>query len=127
MANAVLDASAALAVLNEEPGADEVWRFLPGALMSTVNAAEVSSKLTDGGASGRGATEFVRRLGLTLVSFGEADVLDTARLRETTRQAGLSLGDRACLALAERRGVPAVTTDRIWGTLDVGVEVRLVR
>lgn len=127
MTGAVLDASAALAVLNEEPGAEEVWSYLPGALMSTVNAAEVSSKLTDGGATDRKAVGFVQRLGLTLVAFEAADVRDTARLRESTRHAGLSLGDRACLALAGRRGVPAVTTDRVWEKLDIGVEVRLVR
>ena len=64
---------------------------------------------------------------LTVVPFGPADAVAAARLRAPTRALGLSLGDRACLAVALRFGTAALTADRAWATLDVGVEVRLLR
>ena len=127
MIDVVLDASAALAALNDEIGASEVWPLLPGALISAVNAAEVAAKLVDGGTEAGKANEFIQRLGLTVISFGETDVVATARLRQGTRAAGLSLGDRACLALAQRYGVPAVTADREWQRVETDVDVRLIR
>ena len=123
----VLDASAALAVLNGEPGAETVEAHLPGALISSVNAAEVASKLVDGGTEAEGAMVFIQRLGLKVIAFEEADITVTALLRGQTRSAGLSLGDRVCLALAQRFQVPAVTSDREWGRVETGVEVRLIR
>lgn len=127
MADAVLDSSAALAVLNSEPGAPQVWSYLPGAFMSAVNVAEVATKLIDGGTPAEAADGFVQRLGVEVVSFGRVDAAATARLRDRTKVAGLSLGDRACLALAHLRGLPALTADKLWVALDVGVEVRLIR
>ncbi len=127
MADVVLDASAALAVLNDEKGASEVWSFLPGALISAVNAAEVAVKLIDGGTEVAKTNEFIQRLGLRVIPFDERDVMATARLRQGSRAAGLSLGDRACLALAERHGVPAVTSDRQWRKVELDVEIRFIR
>lgn len=127
MTDVALDASAALAVLNDETGASEVWPLLPGALISAVNAAEVAAKLVDGGTDVAKTSEFIQRLGLRVIPFDERDVVATARLRQVTRAAGLSLGDRACLALAERHGVPAVTADREWRKVKLDVEVRLIR
>ena len=127
MTDVVLDASAALAALNDEIGASEVWPLLPGALISAVNAAEVAAKLVDGGTEVSRTNEFIQRLGLRVISFDETDVVATARLRQETRAAGLSLGDRACLALAERYGVPAVTADREWRKVETDVDVRLIR
>ncbi len=127
MTDAALDASAALAVLNDEKGASDVWSYLPGALISSVNAAEVAVKLVDGGTEVAKTNEFIQRLGLRVISFDERDVMATARLRQGSRAAGLSLGDRACLALAERHGVPAVTADREWRKVELDVEIRFVR
>ncbi len=127
MTDVVLDASAALAAPNDETGASEVWALLPGALISAVNAAEVAAKLVDGGTEVGKAHEFIQRLGLMVISFDETDVVATARLRQRTRAAGLSLGDRACLALAQRYGVTAVTADREWQRVETGVEVLLIR
>lgn len=127
MIDVVLDASAALAVLNDETGASEVRRFLPGAIISTVNAAEVSTKLIDAGTEARKTTEFIQRLGLRVMPFVEADVEATARLRQNTKKAGLSLGDRACLALARRLKMPAITADRQWRDIAVDVEIQLIR
>ncbi len=127
MADVVLDASAVLAVLNGEPGAEEVWAHLPGAYVSAVNAAEVAAKLVDGGIGAEEAGQTLTRLGARVVPFEEADVGPAAHIRTATRSAGLSLGDRACLTLARRLGVPALTADRQWRDLRVDVEVRLIR
>ena len=127
MTDVVLDASAALAVLNDEKGASEVRSLLPGALISAVNAAEVAIKLVDGGTEVAKTNEFIQRLGLRVFPFDERDVMATARLRPGSRAAGLSLGDRACLALAERHGVPAVTADREWRRVELDVEIRFIR
>ena len=127
MADVVLDASAVLAVLNGEPGAEAVWDCLPGARLSAVNAAEVAAKLVDGGRDAERAGQLLERLGARVVSFEVVDVVPVAHIRAATRAAGLSLGDRACLALARRLGVPALTADRQWRDLQVDVEVRLIR
>ncbi len=127
MADVVLDASAVLAVLNGEPGAEAVWDCLPGAHLSAVNAAEVAAKLVDGGLDAEGAGQSLERLGAWVVPFEAADVVPTAFIRAATRTAGLSLGDRACLALALRLSVPALTADRQWRDLQLDVEVRMIR
>ncbi len=127
MADVVLDASAVLAVLNGEPGAEAVWDCLPGAQLSAVNAAEVAAKLVDGGLDAETAGQSLDRLGTRVVPFEAADVVPVAQIRLATRAAGLSLGDRACLALARRLGVPALTADRQWRDIQVDVEVRLIR
>jgi len=127
LADVVLDASAVLAVLNGEPGADEVSVHLPGAHLSAVNAAEVAGKLVDGGAGAEAAGRSLDRLGVRIVPFERDDVVPVADIRAESRSAGLSLGDRACLALARRLDLPALTADRQWKDIQVGVEVRLIR
>lgn len=126
MPDVVLDASAVLALLNDEPGADRVWPHLPGAHLSAVNAAEVVAKLVDAGLDADAAVQALDRLGLRIQPFGRDDILPAARLRAVTRSTGLSLGDRACLALASRLRAPALTADREWRRLETGVEVRLI-
>jgi PIN domain nuclease of toxin-antitoxin system len=69
----------------------------------------------------------VARLNLRVIAFDEPQARSAARLRPVTRHAGLSLGDRACLALGDRLGCPVVTADRIWGNLDVGVDIFVIR
>ena len=125
MADVVLDASAILAVLQNELGADEVWEHLPGALLSAVNAAEVVAKLVDGGSAAHEAGELLERLGARILPFDAVDIVPSGRIRHESR--ALSLGDRACLALALRLAVPAITADRAWAELRSGVEVRLIR
>jgi PIN domain nuclease of toxin-antitoxin system len=119
MADVVLDASAVLALLNSEPGAAEVGAHLPGAFLSAVNAAEVAAKLVDAGAEAEDAGRSLLRLGARILPFEQADVVPAAHLRTASRSAGLSLGDRACLALAERLAVPALTADRAWAELNL--------
>ena len=125
----VLDASALLAAMLEEPGQEVVERALATAIISSVNFVEVASRLIDGGLSPEEAEDDLATLELTVINFDHLQAIEAARLRALTRHAGLSLGDRACLALARVRGVPVLTADRAWAALaaDIGVEVELVR
>lgn len=127
MTSAVLDASALLAVMNGERGADQVIPMLGTALLSAVNYAEVTSKLIGGGFEREAAREAVLALGVRIADF-DIDLADrTGELRPLTRHRGLSLGDRACLALAERENTPVLTTDASWREVIPTVEIRLIR
>jgi PIN domain nuclease of toxin-antitoxin system len=127
MASAILDASAILAVLNKEPGAELVLAALDDAMVSAVNYAEVTSKLIDGGTDRHSAREVILSLGVRVADF-DIDLADrTGELRPLTRHRGLSLGDRACLALAEQENAPALTSDARWRDVTPTVEVRLIR
>lgn len=130
VSGAVLDASALLALLNDEDGAGEVERALGESIcvMSAVNWAEVLSKLSDlsPGAEQTSVPRLVTDL-LSVEAFGPEDAAEVAGLRAATRSAGLSLGDRACLALADRLGWPAWTADRAWKEIETDVTVHLVR
>lgn len=123
----VLDASAVLALLAEEPGADTVEALLDGAAMSTVNLSEVLQKSAQHGVDTEGLEYDLEALGLELLDFGVAQARVAAEIWERTPRAGLSLGDRACLALAVALEGTAVTTDRRWASVDLGVRVRVLR
>jgi PIN domain nuclease of toxin-antitoxin system len=130
---AVLDASALLALLKGEPGAERVAEALErGAYLSAVNLAEVLSKLADWGEDPAEAQARMAQLGLLgaaveVLPFTGEDALEVARLRALTRAYGLSFGDRACLALARRLGLPALTAERAWAELDLGIPVEVLR
>jgi PIN domain nuclease of toxin-antitoxin system len=130
---AVLDASALLALLKGEPGAERVAEALEqGAYLSAVNLAEVLSKLADWGEDPAEAQARMAQVGLLgaaveVLPFTGEDALEVARLRALTRAYGLSFGDRACLALARRLGLPALTAERAWAELDLGVPVEVLR
>jgi ribonuclease VapC len=129
----VLDASALLAHLRDEPGADVVADAIAsGAVISTVNLAEVFSRVADRGEDPAKLAAELTQSGLldgaiTVEPFTAADAIDTGRLRPLTRDAGLSLGDRACLALARRLDAPALTADTDWQGVAHGVELRPIR
>jgi ribonuclease VapC len=127
MSEHVLDASALLAVMLEEPGAEKVRELLPGALIGAVNLAEVVAKLQERGAPDENIDRNIARLSLSVIPFDAALAMAAGKLRVRTRDAGLSLGDRACLALALARGLAAVTTDRGWAAVDVGATVVVAR
>jgi ribonuclease VapC len=131
----VLDASGLLAYLNDEPGAEEVAEHLASrAAISAANLAEALSKLAERGVDpAEVAAELENRgvLGGLLVvePLTGTDALTIAELRPLTRDSGLGLGDRACLALGRRLGVPVLTADSAWVELErtVGVDVYAFR
>lgn len=123
----VLDASAVLALVNGEPGADVVRRHLPGSVMSLVNAIEVGSKLMDKGLSPEEAWDTLDLLDISLVDLDLELAVTATALRDATRPGGLSLADRACLAVAIRDSVPAFTADRAWAALDLPCPIELIR
>lgn len=120
MADVVLDASAVLALLNREPGGERVEGYLADGVISAVNAAEVLSKLADAGLTAGEAKESLSLLGISIIAFELRDAEAVAALRGHTKSKGLSLGDRACLALGLRLGAVVVTAERSWAGLKIG-------
>jgi ribonuclease VapC len=126
----VLDASALLALIRNEPGGDRVLDLAQGgAAISAVNLSEVVAKLAEQGRPEQAIREALELLAVKLdvVEFDEQLAYRAGLLRPLTRQAGLSLGDRACLALAERLDVPALTTDRAWAGLRLDIKIQVIR
>lgn len=125
----VLDTSALLAWLWQEPG----WERVDAAFssldcrISTVNWAELVGKLTERMAEETERQELLAQLPVQREVFDEADALDCGSLRSATRGLGLSLGDRACLALARRLDAVALTADRPWLRLEIGVQIDCIR
>ena len=126
VSEAVLDSSAVLALLLGEPGAERVKPALPGAFLSAVNFAEIVTKLCERGMPQDQARLAIEAIGVEVVDFGIDQACMTGELRNRTRSAGLSLGDRACLALAQQRNLPAITADAAWGQLP-GFNVIVIR
>ncbi len=129
MIETVLDASALLALLLGESGASRVQDALAKSAMTTVNLAEAIGHFTRKGSSEADIREMLAPLPMSLVPFDQELAYQAGILLPLTRPAGLSLGDRACLALACRLDVPALTADRAWPAVaaQVGVRVELIR
>jgi ribonuclease VapC len=125
----VLDASALIATLKDEPGADRVDAVLHEATMTTFNLAEVVSHFAKLGASRDDIDALLADLPIVYVAPDEALAIEAGLMLTTTRKAGLSLGDRFCLALARATNATALTADRAWKDLsaELGVEVDLIR
>lgn len=124
---AVIDASVVLAVLKGEPGGERLADLRAGRLISSVNLTEVVSRLLDLEFSDRQALSMVEALGLTVVPFDAQTAVRAGLLRSKTRVAGLSLGDRACLALAATLSLPVLTADRNWDRISADVEIHQIR
>jgi ribonuclease VapC len=114
MPKTVIDASALLALLNAEPGADIVTDALPAGIISTVNLSEVIAKLCDAGMPEKAIRQALQPLGLEIMPFDENQSYQTGLLRTSTQDMGISLGDRACLSLAKMLGAVALTADKAW-------------
>ena len=129
MTGVVLDASALLALLLDEPGGEKVTAALDGALLCAVNLAEIVTYYAKLGASQPDIEALLRPLPITVVPAEPALSYDAGMLRLITLPGGLSLGDRYCLALAKREGVPALTAERRWPDIAAaaGVTVDLIR
>lgn len=127
MSKYVLDASALLALLNQERGKDRVASAMADSVISAVNYCEALGKLIDGGMSDTDAREAIELLSLQVVDFDAGLAQIAASLRPKTKVLGLSLGDRSCLALALVRNDAAITADRTWSKLHVGVKIEVIR
>lgn len=130
MADLILDASAVLSILKKEPRAERLLAVVgPSSIpyISAANLAEVVGKLGLEGAPEADIRQALGSIPLNVVPFDASQAYAAGLMRPRTKDLGLSLGDRACLALAESLGAAAVTTDRLMGRADVGVEVRVIR
>lgn len=129
MTRFVLDASAVLALLLAEPGADSVKSRLDGSIMAAINLAEVVSHYAKLGAARRDIEALLGPLPIRLIPVDAALSYEAGMLRRVTLEGGLSLGDRCCLALAKREGLPALTAERRWPAIAAlaGVTVVTIR
>ena len=123
----VLDTSALLAIILEEPGAEAALSRVRGAQISAANLTELISRCLDKGIMADVTMAFLASHGVATVTHDAELARMAGVLRTATRDIGSSLGDRACLALAIREGATAVTADRIWATLDLGCKIELIR
>lgn len=123
----VFDSSALLAISFDEAGAQHAARGLKDGMMSAINVAEVISRYVDQGASKEEARASLQAFGLEIRPFDETQAMAAGLMRTATQKLGLSLGDRACLALAVQEGATVFTADRTWAALDLEVDVELIR
>jgi ribonuclease VapC len=119
MARVVFDASAVLALLNEEPGSEVVATYVGDAIISAVNYQEVVYQLLKRGISPATAELMLIEARLEVVPHDEKDASMAAMLGKFTHKFGCGLGDRTCLALALRKGLPVLTTDQVWANLEI--------
>jgi ribonuclease VapC len=122
----VLDASALLAFLFDEPGRAQVAAEIGSSCISTVNLAEVIGKFVQRGIDGRLVLQQIAASTVEIVPFSSEEAALAASLVPCCKPLGLSLADRACLSLALARGLPVLTADRAWGEVDVGVQIDVV-
>ena len=123
----VLDASALLAMLNDEPGGERVADMLPQVQISAVNLSEVVAKLAEHGMPEPAIHSALEGLGLKVIDLDRALAYRAGMLRPPTKALGLSLGDRACLALGLQSDAPVVTADRVWSELELRIDVLVIR
>ena len=122
-----LDASALLAFLFRESGHESVAAHIEDCCISAVNVAEVLGRFARDGHDSAHVLARLQATSIEIVAFSAEEAAATAALAPVTRGAGLSLGDRACLALARARSIPALTADRTWSRLDLGISIEVVR
>lgn len=127
MSEVVVDASAVLALLNQETGSEEISQVIGNAAISAVNLSEVIAKLAEAGIPEEDIRQILFNLNLEVILFNEEQGLKAGMMRPATKSMGLSFGDRACLALGIYFNQPVITTDRLWGSLNLGIEIRVVR
>lgn len=123
----VLDSSAVLAVIFNEAGSENIVDLLQGGLLSTVNLTEIHTRMLLDGWPVDLAWNRVLNMGLDICFFSDEQARVAAELVRVTRPYGLSLGDRACLALAMERKATVYTTDRTWKKLELGIQIEVIR
>jgi ribonuclease VapC len=128
VSSSVLDASALMALLKQETGYEQVAALIrSGAVMSAVNLSEVIAKLDEAGVPVASIRTTLDGFKLELIPFDADAAYAAGQLRAQTKGAGLSFGDRACIALAEARALPIATADRMWANLSLAVPVNFIR
>ena len=127
MSKVVVDASAILALLNQEKGSEKISQWIGKAVISSVNLSEVVAKLAEGGVTEADIEEILSNLNLEVVPFSQEQALRAGILRPSTKSLGLSLGDRACLALGLYLKLLILTAGKLWSNLNLAVEIRLIR
>lgn len=127
MSEFVLDASALIALLRNEPGQDIVLQALPKSIISTVNLTEVYSKAVEFDTSIDSLIRLIEEMPIEIRPLDHFQAVVAGTFREATRQYGLSLGDRCCLGLGFVEKLPVLTTERAMAKLDIGVEIKLIR
>lgn len=128
MSKFILDASALLALLKNEPGADKVEPLLGQIVMSSINVSETASILLESEMTAQEVQECLLPLISDIVPFDEEQAFKTAELRKHTKNHGLSLGDRACISLGMKMCLPVYTADKVWKKLQLdNLEIELIR
>ena len=128
MSKVIIDASALLALLKNEPGADKVESLLGKIIMSSINVSETASILLESEMTTQEVQECLSPLISEIVPFDEEQAFLAANLRKNTKKQGLSLGDRACISLGIKMNLPVYTADKIWQDLLLdNLEIKLIR
>lgn len=128
MSKVIIDASALLALLKNEPGADKVESLLGKIIMSSINVSETASFLLESEMTTQEVQECLLPLISEIVPFDEEQAFLVAKLRKHTKNQGLSLGDRACISLGIKMDLPVYTADKIWQDLRLdNLEIKLIR
>ena len=127
MTDVIVDASAILAAIKDEPGGRRVDRDARGARISAINYSEIVGWLAERGASVQEIETLIGVFDLSIEAFDDPRAMAAGLLAVKTKRRNISLADRACLALAIELGMPVLTGDRAWRDLDIGVEVQLFR
>lgn len=127
MSNIVFDSSAVLALLKMEKGHKMVSDNLDNALISSVNFTEVATVVFRRGFAQEEVLDSLTNSFPNIIDFDKEQSLIAASLDNITKEYGLSLGDRACLALAKHKNLPVITADKIWKEIDLGLDIRLIR
>lgn len=127
MNKVILDASALLALLQHEPGHEEVSKYLAYSLMSTVNVSEVAAILNNVGIPESELKNMISSLIAEIIPFDKEQAFLAAEIKKETKIYGLSLGDRACLALGKINNLPILSADKVWAKLDMGIKIHIIR
>ena len=127
MSKVILDTSAFLAFANRETGAEKVRPILKESVVSAVNASEILQKLVMKNMTLSRAEEYLKRFVCDIPPFDQEQAALTATMHSQTREFGLSLGDRACLALGMQLGLPVMTAEPRWTQLSLGISVEVIR
>lgn len=127
MTEMVLDASAVLAFLNQEPGQEHVRPWVRGGVISAVNACEVINRRFRPGSSLADTVAIFHSLEMRVIDFDMEQAIAAASLEPYARAANLSFGDRACLSLGILRNLPVLTAEHGWATLPFSMDIRLIR